>query len=147
MLTAPDSSCWDGVTLDPPDHQSHMFDTQVGAFQPAGACPESHPVRMPQVAYETLWDTTVFNGMPGKFTLSYSDDAGYGTHADYVFGWKGDSLQRAMDSNCMFNACENGNPLLSQGVQEMNACTVPNMVEENLDGCEYSPLRARRFWD
>ena len=135
--------CWNGVDLDPPDHQSHMFDTQVGAFQPAGACPESHPVRMPQVAYETLWDTTQFNdlwqGGENPFVLSYSDEHGYGTHADYVFGWKGDSLQRAMDSNCMFNACENGNPLLSQGVQEMNACTVDTMIQEETDGCEYSP--------
>lgn len=119
-----------------------MFDTQVGAFQPAGACPESHPVRVPQVAYETLWDTTIFNGESGSFVLSYSDEHGYGTHADYVFGWKGDSLQKAMDSNCMFNACENGNPLLSQGVQEMNACGVDTMVEEDLDGCEYFPHRA-----
>ena len=118
-----------------------MFDTQVGAFQAAGACPASHPVRVPQVAYETLWDTTQFNslwqGGENPFVLSYSDEHGFGTHADYVFGWKGDSLQRAMDSSCMFNACENGNPLLSQGVQEMNACTVPTMIEEETDGCEY----------
>lgn len=45
-----------------------------------------------------------------------------------------------MDSNCMFNACENGNPLLSQGVQEMNACQVSNMIEEPIDGCKYSRL-------
>lgn len=61
-----------------------------------------------------------------------------------MFGWKGDSLQRAMDSNCMFNACENGNPLRSQGVQEMNACTVPRMIEEPTEGCKYS-LRVSRI--
>ncbi|CAI4214957.1 unnamed protein product [Parascedosporium putredinis] len=115
-------ACWDG-----------------GTFVNAGACPASHPVRVPQVAYETLWDTTQFNGLwntgdPNPFTLSYGDGDGYGTHADYLFGWKGDSLQRAMDSNCMFNACEGGRPLLSQGVNEMNKCTVQTLVDENIDG-------------
>ena len=40
-----------------------MYNTVNEAFQNAGPCPESHPVRVPQVAYETLWDTTQFNGM------------------------------------------------------------------------------------
>ncbi|PKS07414.1 hypothetical protein jhhlp_006017 [Lomentospora prolificans] len=132
-------ACWDGVNADSPDHKSHMYDTQRGTFVNAGPCPASHPVRVPQVAYETLWDTTQFNGLwpagsPNPFTLSYGDGEGYGTHADYLFGWKGDSLQRAMDSNCMFNACENGRPLLSQGPNEMNKCTIPQLVNENIDG-------------
>lgn len=126
-----------------------MYDTQTGAFQPAGACPSSHPVRMPQVAYETLWDTSKFasmwpSGTPNPFVLSYMGKDGnlngYGTHADYVFGWKGDSLQKAMDSNCMFNACENGRPLKSQSVAQMNACTVKSQVVEDIDGCECLPV-------
>lgn len=71
------------------------------------------------------------------FLLSNGDTRGFTTHADYVFGWKDDSLQRAMDSPCMFNACENGNPLQSQGVQQMNACNVPDQVNENIDGCKF----------
>lgn len=82
------NSCWDGVNVDSPDHQSHMYDTQVGAFQNARPCPASHPVRVPQVAYETLWDTSQFNDLwengENPFFLSYSDHHGYGTHADYV---------------------------------------------------------------
>lgn len=121
-----------------------MYDTQTGSFQPAGACPSSHPVRMPQVAYETLWDTTQFKSMwpsggANPFVLSYMGKNGnlnaYGTHADYVFGWKGDSLQRAMDSGCMFQGCENGNPLKSQTVAQMNACSVKKQVNEDIDGC------------
>lgn len=81
-------SCWDGVNVDSPDHQSHMYDTQLGAFQNGGPCPASHPVRVPQVAYETLWDTSQFNDLwengENPFFLSYSDHHGYGTHADYV---------------------------------------------------------------
>lgn len=125
-----------------------MYDTQTGAFQPAGACPASHPVRMPQVAYETLWDTAQFKSMwpsngANPFVLSYmgNNDGlnGYGTHADYVFGWKGDSLQKAMDSNCMFQGCENGNPLKSQSVAQMNACSANKQVNEDIDGCRCLP--------
>ncbi|KAH9897355.1 hypothetical protein F4778DRAFT_771825 [Xylariomycetidae sp. FL2044] len=131
-------ACWDGKNLDSPDHQSHMYNTVNDAFQNSGACPESHPVRVPQLAYETLWDTTQFNNLwpadgSQPFTLSYGDNKGFGTHADYVFGWKGDSLQNAMDSSCMFNACENGQPLASQGVAAMNACQVPSSVDEDVD--------------
>ncbi|KAI6251749.1 hypothetical protein MCOR27_002832 [Pyricularia oryzae] len=132
-------ACWDGKNVDSPDHQSHMYSTTRDAFLNAGPCPASHPVRVPQLAYETLWDTTQFNGMwpadgSNPFVLSYSDSQGYGTHADYVFGWKGDSLQRAMDHSCMFNACENGRPLKSQAVQPMNQCQVKNWVKEEIDG-------------
>lgn len=132
-------ACWDGKNLDSPDHQSHMYNTVKEAFQNGGPCPSSHPVRMPQVAYETLWDTGPFDrdwnrNDPQPFVLSMGDGKGYGTHADYLFGWKGDSLQRAMDNSCMFNACENGRPLKSQAVAPMNACTVKKMVNENIDG-------------
>ncbi|EJT70240.1 hypothetical protein GGTG_12413 [Gaeumannomyces tritici R3-111a-1] len=116
-----------------------MYSTTNDAFLNAGPCPASHPVRVPQLAYETLWDTTQFNSMwssggPNPFVLSYGDTKGYGTHADYVFGWKGDSLQRAMDSSCMFQACENGRPLKSQAVNPMNNCKVKSQVTEDIDG-------------
>lgn len=134
-------ACWDGKNLDSPDHQSHMYDTQPTGFAAGGACPASHPVRMPQLAYETLWDTAQFKDMWPKdgtnpFVFSYGNQSGnaYGTHADYMFGWKGDSLQRAMNSSCMFNACENGKPLKSQSVAQMNACQAKKVVPESHDG-------------
>jgi len=99
---------------------------------------------MPQLAYETLWDTAMFKDMWPKdgsnpFVFSYGDQEGHawGTHADYMFGWKGDSLQRAMNSSCMFNACENGKPLKSQNVAAMNACKAKDVVQENHDGCKF----------
>ena len=78
-------ACWDGKNLDSPDHQSHMYNTVKDAFQVSGPCPTSHPVRMPQVAYETLWDTAQFAslwpaGGANPFVLSYGDVKGYGTH-------------------------------------------------------------------
>ena len=87
-------ACWDGKNLDSPDHQSHMFSTTLGGFQIASPCPASHPVRMPQVAYETMWDTTPFNDKSlwpedgsQPFVWSTGDRKGYSTHADYLFGW------------------------------------------------------------
>ncbi|KAI0403825.1 hypothetical protein F4802DRAFT_271365 [Xylaria palmicola] len=135
-------ACWDGVNLDSPDHQAHMYSTTRGYFQEAGPCPASHPVRVPQLAYETMWDTTGFAGLWPRdgsqpFVWSFGDAHGYGTHADYMFGWKGDSLQRAMDDACMFHNC--GSPdhpgiLKTQSVADMNACAVRSTVVEDTDG-------------
>src|SRR6185295_13422156 len=55
-------ACWDGKNLDSPDHQSPMYNTiTLNGFTNAPPCPASHPVRMPQVTFETTWDTTKFN--------------------------------------------------------------------------------------
>lgn len=135
-------SCWDGKNLDSPDHQSHMANTVNGGFREAGPCPESHPVRVPQLAYETMWKTQDFKDMWPKdgsqpFVWSFGGTRGYGTHADYAFGWQGDSLQRVMSDNCFFHNC--GSPgvqgiLKTQTVEEMNACAVKNTVEEDTEG-------------
>ncbi len=135
-------ACWDGKNLDSPNHQDHMFMTVKGGFREAGPCPSSHPVRVPQVAYETMWNTSQFDGMwptdgTQPFTWSFLDVHGYGSHADYLFGWKGDSLQRAMNDSCMFHACGSpGSPgiLKTQTVAEMNKCAVKKTVQENNDG-------------
>ncbi|OAG01934.1 uncharacterized protein CC84DRAFT_1251890 [Paraphaeosphaeria sporulosa] len=134
-------ACWDGKNLDSPDHQSHMFSTTRGHFLEAGPCPASHPVRVPQVAYETMWNTTAFADMwpsdgSQPFVWSFMGN-GYGTHADYLFGWKGDSLQRAINDTCMFHGC--GSPgvqgvLKTQTVEEMNKCEARTAVEEDVDG-------------
>ena len=141
MAIAHFPACWDGKNADSPDHQSHMYNTNVGGFIEARPCPASHPVRVPQVAYETMYNTTMFDKMWPKngkqpFVWSFGDRP-YGNHADYLFGWKGDSLQRAMDDSCMFHRC--GSPgvqgvLKTQTVAEMNKCAVQSSVEEDVDG-------------
>lgn len=68
---------------------------------------------------------------------SFGDKTGYGIHGDYVFGWKGDALQRAMDANCnsdLFGDNLNCSTLKRQTIQQANACTVKRQVNENLDG-------------
>lgn len=58
---------------------------------------------------------------------------GYGQHGDYVFGWKGDVLQKAMEGTCFGATCST---LKSQSFADANKCAVENSVGENVDGCE-----------
>jgi len=68
-------SCWDGKSLDSPDHQSHVA-YQSGAALAGDKCPASHPVRIPQVMYEVMYDTSEFANPAyyknGKQPLVYS---------------------------------------------------------------------------
>ncbi|KAI8633888.1 hypothetical protein F5Y19DRAFT_471146 [Xylariaceae sp. FL1651] len=130
-------TCWDGTTLDPPDHASHVAYPSSGTFESGGPCPATHPVKIPQLFYEVVWDTTAFNNPADwpadgsqPFVWSFGDATGYGNHGDYVFGWKGDALQKAMDSNCNINCPQ----LKSQSIQQGNQCSVKPTVNENIDG-------------
>jgi hypothetical protein len=132
--------CWDGKNLDSPDHQSHMYNTVTSeGFTNAPACPSSHPIRVPQVAFEIEWDTPKFNNLwdpktdKNPFMWSFEGSAnGAGTHADYMFGWKGDSLQKAMDkSECFYDGCGS---IKKQAMSVANQCTVKDFVKENIDG-------------
>ncbi|KAH6908904.1 hypothetical protein BKA70DRAFT_1426783 [Coprinopsis sp. MPI-PUGE-AT-0042] len=123
--------CWDGIHLDTYNHKSHM------QYPTNGRCPASHPVVVPQIFIELVWDTKKFNhlwemGAPNPFVFSHGDPTGYGQHADYVFGWEGDSLQRAMDS------CKSyGGPcpvLKMQSIDSINSCTQKVRVKEPVDG-------------
>jgi hypothetical protein len=117
---------------------TNLICTTPSSLMNAPACPSSHPVRMPQVTYETVWDTTKFNslwtsGAPNPFVWSFEGTSGYGTHADYMFGWKDDSLQRAMDkSECFYDGCGS---ITKQAMATANKCTVKDMVREETDGC------------
>lgn len=138
-------TCWDGVNLDSPNHRDHVDYPATGTFESGGPCPSTHPVRLPQILLETLWDTTAFNNKEDwpedgsqPFYWSSGDNTGFATHADYVFGWKGNSLQQAMDGHTYVSA-----PMLTtQSIADQNKCTVPDMVGETIDGCK-SPLPFR----
>ncbi|KAF6755041.1 hypothetical protein DFP72DRAFT_990244 [Ephemerocybe angulata] len=154
--------CWDGVNLDSPDHESHVAHPSVGKVDGGGSwmfgtdCPDSHPVRLPLIFMETVWDTKIFNDKDlwpadGSQPLVWSmgDPTGFGHHADYVFGWEGDSLQRALASDrCVSSLPENCDVLTLQNDKEINQCTqapvVPEVTEgrylEKLPGC--NPLQA-----
>ncbi|KAF6760909.1 hypothetical protein DFP72DRAFT_881756 [Ephemerocybe angulata] len=138
-------SCWDGKTLDPPDHHSHVAYPQ-GTVQPGGlffnpgTCPSTHPVRLPLLFTETVWDTRQFvNIWPtdGSQPLVFSmgDPTGYGQHGDYVFGWQGDSLQRAMDTcTDQGGQPESCRALTVVSDADINRCTQKAVVNEVVEG-------------
>lgn len=98
--------------------------------------------------FEVVWDTKVFNKKDwpndgtSPWVWSFGDATGYANHADYVFGWKGDSLQRILDTPCRFNCEESG--LKVQSVEEMNKCRLERSVKEDIDSCEYLTPQRRR---
>jgi hypothetical protein len=59
IITFP--TCWDGKNLDSPDHKSHVTyatGSKPNDVGPTGSCPASHPVVIPQVMYEVMWDVS-----------------------------------------------------------------------------------------
>jgi hypothetical protein len=61
VITFP--TCWDGVNLDSADHKSHVAYPVEGSITDqydydGGVCPDTHPVRVPQVMYEVVWDVS-----------------------------------------------------------------------------------------
>ncbi len=82
MLVFPD--CWNGRSLDSPDHKSHM------AYSRRGLCPTTHPVLIPQITFNVHW-TVNANGT-SKWRLA-SDNyprtspGGYSGHGDWMNGW------------------------------------------------------------
>jgi hypothetical protein len=77
--------CWDGANVDSADHKSHM------AYAADHACPSTHPVALPEVSFNVMYDVTDANA-PFAWRLSsdmYDPGApgGYSIHGDYWFGW------------------------------------------------------------
>ncbi|KAG7284527.1 hypothetical protein NEMBOFW57_010902 [Staphylotrichum longicolle] len=129
-------SCWDGKNTDSPDHKSHVAYPASGTFESGGACPASHPVKIPQVMYEVMYDTRQFNNKAEwptdgsqPFYWSHGDNTGYGIHGDYLFGWKGDALQKAMDGKCAGDRCA---PLQRQTDAKAIACAKAQAAREDI---------------
>ncbi|PKS05398.1 hypothetical protein jhhlp_008774 [Lomentospora prolificans] len=130
--------CWDGIHLDSSDHYGHVSWPLQGEIDKGAPCPETHPVVIPRVVLEIQWDTREFNDPDlwpedgsQPFVWSFGDDVGYGSHGDYVFGWRGDALQRAMDDvECSNLLCG----LPQQEISEANKCMKDRMVPEDIDG-------------
>jgi hypothetical protein len=112
---------------------------ESGTFESGGPCPKTHPVRLPQILLETVWDTKAFNNKADwpsdgsqPFVWSSGDSTGYSSHADYLFGWKDDSLQKHLDGHTYVSAPT----LKTQTIAQQNKCTVKDMVGEDYDSCK-----------
>lgn len=84
--------CWDGVNLDSPDHKSHMTNPVNVKANNTGNCPASHPVALPQIAYQILYQVKV-TGETAFWRLSSdkydtAQPAGFSGHGDYWMAWK-----------------------------------------------------------
>jgi hypothetical protein len=67
--------CWNGTSLDSPDHNSHM------AYSSGGACPSGYPVPVPQLVL------SVHYPIRGGSGLYLSSGGKYSGHADFMDGW------------------------------------------------------------
>ncbi|KAI0150802.1 hypothetical protein GGR57DRAFT_514065 [Xylariaceae sp. FL1272] len=133
-------TCWDGKNLDSPDHQSHVAYSSGSGATGGGACPSTHPVKLPQIMYELMWNVTSFTNSPdfptdGSNPYIYSMNlGGSAAHGDYVFGWEGDTLQKAMDNSCNLNTDCPKAGITAQTPAQYNACTVQQQSPETVDG-------------
>lgn len=95
--------CWDGINLDSPDHKSHMTNPVNVKANNTGNCPASHPVAMPQIAYQILYQVKV-TGETANWRLSSdaydaTKPAGFSGHGDYFMAWKPE-IVKVWTKNC-----------------------------------------------
>jgi hypothetical protein len=104
--------CWDGVNLDSPDHKSHM------AYPTNSRCPASHPVAVPEIAFNIVYPITEANSGSrwrlASDNYSSSLPGGYSNHGDWFNGWRPDILD-AFVRNCNRTALDCHSHLLGDG--------------------------------
>ena len=68
---------------------THVSYPETGTFETSGKCPSTHPVKLPQLMFEVIWDTAAFNDKAEwpadgsqPFVFSQGDSTGYGQHGD-----------------------------------------------------------------
>jgi hypothetical protein len=93
--------------LDSDDHWSHMSwgIDQNGDWDTAnnkGRCPESHPILYPRIFLENFYHISddmkaQWNATGPSLILSNGDTTGVTFHADFVNGWKTETLQAAVE--------------------------------------------------
>lgn len=67
---------------------------------------------------------------------AYTLYRGAAAHGDYIFGWKDQTLQKAMDNNCNLNKDCTAAGIHAQTPNDYNACTKKQMAPEPVDGCK-----------
>jgi len=67
--------CWNGRTLDSPDHKRHM------AYRVAGRCPRTHPVALPELRVELRYPAR------GGPQFRVASGPGPSAHSDFFNAW------------------------------------------------------------
>jgi hypothetical protein len=80
--------CWNGTTLDSPDHASHM------AYSVRGQCPASHPVAVPAIALIYRYPIT------GGENVTLASGGQFSGHGDFFNAWRPGALQ-SLVSRCL----------------------------------------------
>jgi hypothetical protein len=99
--------CWDGVNLwkDDMTHMSYPVGWPGNADVRNGACPASHPVRVPTILLEYTWhqeDVAPGQVVNGHLAWANGDTSGAGIHGDFVAGWDTAVLRKALnDPGCV----------------------------------------------
>ena len=73
-------NCWQGTSLDSPNHKLHM------AYASGGTCPASHPIALP-----TLVLILLYPEVPVQAQVA---SGRFGIHADFMNGWNQEILAR-----------------------------------------------------
>jgi len=74
--------CWNGRQLDSTDHKSHL------AYADRGACPSSHPRKLPVVSLNLRYPTR------GGGSIRLASGSAYTAHADFFNAWDQRELER-----------------------------------------------------
>jgi hypothetical protein len=69
--------------------------------------------------------------------------SGSAAHGDYVFGWKDQTLQKAMDNSCNLNTDCTKAGIHAQTPDVYNACTKKQQAPEDVDGCKLTHLTTK----
>lgn len=78
--------CWNGRTLDSPDHRSHL------AYAAKGRCPASHPVAIMRLALLVTWPARPTGGASVRLAGDRLDPMGM--HGDFWNAWQMPALRQ-----------------------------------------------------
>jgi hypothetical protein len=91
-------SCWNGVTLDSPDHKQHV------AYPMNGRCPSGYDTAIPQISLIYRY------AVSGQHQFELASKGVYSAHADFFNAWNQATLERLVTS-CLnaLRHCGRGN--------------------------------------
>ncbi len=75
-------ACWNGVSLDSPNHKQHV------AYQMNGRCPAGYDVAIPQISLIYRYPVS------GQHSFELASGGVYSAHADFFNAWNQAELER-----------------------------------------------------